>query len=289
MMKFRTEYIAAPSSALTLDYNRSILLTGSCFADNIGAMLLQRGWKAHVNPCGVLYNPLSIAQCLTNALADNYDPEIHIHPATNLAYSLDFSTKFNRQSITEAKDEMRNATARMRSALLTSQVLFVTFGTAWVYEWEETGQVVANCHKLPAKMFQRRLCSLGEMASVWQNMLERIYCCNPHVKVVFTVSPVRHLADGFEGNSRSKARLLLLCEELCTDDSRNIYFPAYEIVNDDLRDYRFYADDLSHPSTFAVNYIFNKLSDAFISPATLQQMETALRTWHRNNHKAIVS
>ena len=198
-------------SEFRLDYQKPLVLLGSCFADNIGQRLINTGWQASVNPCGVLYNPLSIADTLQAAIDGNFVPETHLHPGSGLTFSFSFSTKFSRPDAAQAIDVMKEGMAQLRNGLLTAQALIVTFGTSWVFRLKETGKVVANCHKLPADCFVRRCCSLQEMLEMWQGLLSRLKALNPDMKVIFTVSPVRHLADGFTGNMRSKARLLLLC------------------------------------------------------------------------------
>lgn len=284
-MKFRTEYTAQP--IFSLDYDRPLLLLGSCFADNIGQRLCESGWHAVVNPCGVLYNPLSIARTISLALDDAYEPELLMHPASGLPFCYDFSTKFSRRDPHETRDVMLGAMQTLRNAVLSAQAICVTFGTAWVFERADSGIVVANCHKMPASSFRRRCCSLTEMARIWHPLLQRLCLLNPSLNVIFTVSPVRHLADGFQDNARSKARLLLLCEELSALPAAT-YFPAYEILTDDLRDYRFYADDLCHPSPLAADYIFGKFADSFISPRTQTLMKAAIREHRRAAHRSII-
>lgn len=286
-MKFRTEYIPVAETGFQLDYKKPLLLLGSCFADNIGERLLNRGWKATVNPCGVLYNPLSIADAIERVISPEYEPELCRHPVSGTTFCFDFSTKFSRTDEAEARKGMVEATVSLREALLSAQAMFVTFGTSWVFELRESGKVVANCHKLPANKFLRRCCSLQEMLTRWNDLLPLLRTMNPELKVIFTVSPVRHLADGFEGNMRSKARLLLLCEELCQHPDTT-YFPAYEILTDDLRDYRFYADDLAHPSAMAADYIFEKFTATYIPPATLPLMASALKAYLRSLHRPII-
>ena len=295
-MKFRTEYTAVPETGFQLEYDRGVVTLGSCFADNIGQRLVETGWQAEVNPCGVHYNPLSIAQAIEHALDPDYRPELRVHPVTGMAYCLDFSTKFSRLEPEDALSVMYDSLACLREALTSAQVLMVTFGTSWVYELADTGRVVANCHKLPAATFRRRCCSIQEMTAAWYSIIDRLTggrtgCAslqlNPQLKFIFTVSPVRHLADGFAGNARSKARLLLLCEQLAQLPNAT-YFPAYEILTDDLRDYRFYADDLAHPSPMGADYIFSKFADTYIPSSALPLMAAARRDRLRAAHRPIL-
>lgn len=287
VIKFRTEYNTQPESQFALDYDKEVVLLGSCFADNIGQKLLETGWQALVNPCGVLYNPLSIARAVDLALSEAYEPELQTHPVSGMAYSFDFSTKFSRQDAAEAQAVMLEAMSELRQGLLSAQTLCVTFGTAWVFERADTGCVVANCHKLPSATFRRRCCSIEEMSILWRNLILHLRSLNPKLKIILTVSPVRHLADGLPGNARSKARLLMLCETLAELPEVS-YFPAYEILTDDLRDYRFYADDLTHPSAMAADYIFAKFADTYIPTTTLPLMSAALKSALRSRHRRII-
>ena len=148
--------------------------------------------------------------------------------------------------------------------------LIITWGTARVYEWKETGEVVGNCHKLPDKLFVRRLLDVDEIVSVYISLLEKIRLVNPEVQILFTVSPIRHAKDGLHGNQLSKAVLLLAIEKICQKFSYCHYFPSYEILLDELRDYRFYADDMLHPSPLAVRYLWERFSEAFFSAETKQ-------------------
>lgn len=284
-MKFRTEYIVK-SREVTLDYDRGHVLVGSCFADNMGERLHRTGWQVHVNPCGVLYNPASIASTLRLAMAEGFTPVLELHPATGNFFSFDFSTRFSHPEAEVATEGMRQAVASLRAALLAADSLFVTFGTSWVFETACCRRVVANCHKLPPERFVRRCMALDEMAAIWFPLVEDLHRFNPGLKIVFTVSPVRHLADGLAGNARSKARLLLLCEQLAAMKGCH-YFPAFEIVTDDLRDYRFYADDLTHPSSFAADYVFEKFVESYVDIQVLGPMQTATRVWKATHHRPI--
>ena len=286
--KFRTEYTPARGVFPQLDYNRRVLLLGSCFTDNIGERLSHTGWDADVNPCGVLYNPMSIASALRMGMADCYRPALQRHPVSGVSFCFDFSTRFSAPDAADAERIMLEAVNRLRGSLLSAQTVFVTFGTSYVFELADTGCVVANCHKLPASLFRRRCMDIDEMYAVWSELITDVRKLNPHLKFIFTVSPVRHLADGFEGNARSKSRLLLLCEQLCRLPEC-YYFPAFEIVTDDLRDYRFYAEDMAHPSSFAADYVFRKFADAFVSPEVIPLMVSAEKAYRASLHRPLAA
>lgn len=255
-MKFRTEY--EPGKApFVLSPSVPVVLLGSCFADNIGAKMRSCLWEAE-NPLGTLYNPLSISASV-RAVLESEESDSLFEESLFEAGGLWRSWLFDSRMAAERKEDVamtfREARERFISLLKRGEVLFITFGTAWCYCLSD-GRVVSNCHKQPGFMFTRRRLTISEITEEWKRMLELVRLVRPGLKVVFTVSPVRHLKDGFEGNMRSKAILLLAVEELCASEENCFYFPAYEIVNDDLRDYRFYAADLAHPAEGAVEYIW---------------------------------
>lgn len=311
-MKFRTEYVAA-GGAVTLNPEKPVLLLGSCFADNMAERMLFCQWTA-LNPFGVLYNPLSIARAVSLAVC-NADRSVtaekrsdtccqHPLPISNsdqviaesifehegVCHSWLFDSKkshADRLSVVKAIDECLRD---FRQAIVEAEALFITFGTAWCYFLaEKPDYVVANCHKQPARLFNRRRINIDEITDVWVPLLEKLHNLNPELKVIFTVSPVRHLKDGFEGNARSKATLLLAVEKIC--DSLNFchYFPAYEIMNDDLRDYRFYAADLNHPSAQGADYIWEKLKETYLDADGIARLKAGEQATRRAQHRTLIN
>lgn len=244
-MLFRTEY-RARRQPLTLSPERPVALMGSCFSDRIGAVMRRCGWDACVNPCGTLFNPFSISSHLVD---ERYTIE-------NEGFSFSFPTTFRRA------DTMTQARMELRRALRSSQALIATFGTAIVYE--KDGRVVANCHKRPASEFRRRMLAVEEIVEKWKATAEELRKANPELAIVFTVSPVRHVREGFEENAASKATLLLACRRLIESLPAAYYFPAFEIVTDDLRDYRFFEADMVHPTPLAVDYIWEKFRQTYL-------------------------
>lgn len=266
-MKFRTE-INIPRSPLTLDPQRPILLAGSCFSDNIGRRMRLSLWKAF-NPFGVLYNPLSIERALRCMILDSDDTvfEQSLFATNDVTRSWLFDSKISSEFRNDTLKGYRDRKKVALEVLKSAQALFVTFGTSYVYALaENTGYVVGNCHKVSADAFLRSRLSVSEIVTVWERLVDDLRDRYPGLEIIFTVSPVRHVKDGLEGNQRSKAVLLLAVEELCRRFPCCHYFPAYEIVNDDLRDYRFYASDLMHPSEDAVEYIWEKLKETYLDP-----------------------
>jgi hypothetical protein len=183
--------------------------------------------------------------------------------------------------VSRINSKLVEASAQLRR----SQVLIITFGTAYVYESKKTQNVVSNCHKLPAAEFNRRLMSIDEIVNMWSLLIADLRVVNPGLKIIFTVSPIRHLADGAHGNQVSKSSLLLAVERLCSQLDDLLYFPAYEIMIDDLRDYRFYASDMTHPSDVAVDYIYEIFSQSFFSEETRNLAQECEKLTRRLTHR----
>lgn len=287
-MKFRTEYTARPSESL-LDPEKPVVLIGSCFTDNIGERMRFCRWSAYPNITGTLFNPSSIANILRIAckeggasdMVEDSMAECGRLWATWLADS-----RFTTCSRSETRSLMLDRLIALRQKLAAAQALIVTFGTAWIYELaERPGYVVSNCHKFPPGTFVRRRLSVAEIAEEWRGLVELLGATCPKLRIIFTVSPVRHLKDGFEEGSLSKATLRLACDEICRASNRAEYFPAFEIVNDDLRDYRFYASDLVHPSPEAVDYIWQKFQERYLSAESQRLLAEGEKVTKRLNHR----
>ncbi len=275
-MKLQTIVDIAPSNR-KIGYEDSILMIGSCFADSIGEQMVQRNLRVTCNPFGTLYNPLSIAQALT--MTDM--PELIEHDG--LWHSMAHHGSFSRADRNEAEQAIRASIETMQKALREATVVIVTFGTAWVYEWKGE-RVVGNCHKLPETNFSRRRLTAEEIVAAWKPLLERY--SDKHW--VFTVSPIRHIKDGLHENQLSKATLLQAVESLTGEAGLTAdYFASFEIMLDELRDYRFYADDLVHPSSLAVNYIWERFVDTFCTPQTKNEMNIQHKRWQFEHHRPL--
>lgn len=299
-MKFRTEY-KPTRSTLTLDPTRPIVLVGSCFAANIAAKMRECMWEAF-NGVGTLYNPMSIAKVLELMIfGEDYSKKLEasLFDSEGRVHSWLFDSHFSalsREGCLQIIDESR---VELLNALSRAQALIVTFGTSWIYSLQggiidtDIAQkqvdeyVVANCHKMPAAIFNRRRVSVDEITHIWIPLCHRIKQIYPHLTIIFTVSPVRHLKDGFEGNTLSKATLHLAIDKICNNVPGVIYFPAYELLCDDLRDYRFYASDLVHPSDMAVEYIWEVFCNTFIDDKGMIRLKEGNREYKRLNHRPI--
>ena len=258
-MKFRTEIEIAPL-AEGLAYGAKIFALGSCFAENISERLKRAKFSISTNPFGVLFNPFSIANALERLADARTFAVCDITAGKETFFSFDAHSSLDGKSHTEAFGNLNKAVAQGAKSLADADWVILTFGTAWVYEKE--GKVVANCHKQPASHFVRRRLSVTEIVERYSRLFEGVL---RDKKVILTVSPVRHIGDGLQENSLSKATLRLAVEELVAKHENACYFPSYEILIDDLRDYRYYADDLAHPSKMAVDYVWERFCEAVLA------------------------
>lgn len=268
-MKLRTEIERIPLPR-PLDRGEGIMLLGSCFTDHIGQWLSEAWLPVSCNPYGVLFNPASIANTLLRLLQnDLYIPDLHEH--NGRYYSFDHHGKWSGEDPEILTQQLVDLETEARAFLSSSQHLFITFGTSWVFERE--GNIVANCHKFPASEFTRRMLSIDEIVGLWSQVIEQ---GGEQKFYTFTVSPIRHVKDTLHGNQLSKSTLLLAIDELQRRyPDRVQYLPVYELFMDDLRDYRFYADDLVHPSTMAIEMVKEFFTECAMTPALRQYMHDA--------------
>ena len=280
-MKFRTEIAIAPAAS-KIDHSHHLLSVGSCFAESVSRGLVELGIPTLINPLGVMFNPLSIERCVERVVrGELVEPHELVRRGEEWC-SLDAHGSFDGPRPQEVVRRINRSIEGARRHLKQTEWVIITLGTAWVYERE--GRVVANCHKLPAREFVRRRLSVEEVVASLERTLELL---GPERKVVLTVSPVRHLGDGLEGNAISKATLRLAVEEVVGRHPSVTYFPAYEILTDDLRDYRFYADDMVHPSGVAVEYVWSRFGDSFFIPATRAKGEEFVALAKGRQHRPL--
>ena len=281
-MKLQTIVDIAPSP-WKIGYEDKMLLVGSCFADSIGQIMAEYNLPVTCNPFGTLYNPLSIAQAINYQLPKTND-QLPLVEHDGLWHSMAHHGSFSRPTETEAREAVRSSIETMQKAFAEANVVIVTFGTAWIYEMN--GKVVGNCHKLPAEVFTRRRLSVDEIVETWRLILKRW----PDKHWIFTVSPIRHVKDGLHENQLSKATLLLAVERLIGDTgltAKPVYFDSFEILLDELRDYRFYADDLVHPSSMAIKYIWERFADTFMTSQTRNQLTQEHKRWQFAQHRPL--
>lgn len=266
----RTE-ISPGKAAFTLEHNQRIVTLGSCFADMIGEKLHQYKFQVLANPFGTTFNPISIFQLLSIAVEKKFNP----FPAAlgEVWYDHQFHSEISALSADELHQLSNERIGTATKALASASCLVITLGTAWVYRHVETNTVVNNCHKQSGRYFKKELLSVKHILEDFEAVYTKLKTFNPAIKIIFTVSPVRHIKDTLQLNSVSKAILLASVHYICEQHNDCHYFPAYEIQMDDLRDYRYYAEDLIHPSKQAGNYIWKKLSNWLFSSDVLEALD----------------
>ena len=269
---FRTSIDIKPYS-FRLDYQSNILTLGSCFSENMGLKMKNVFFKTEINPFGVLYNPISILNSIQLLLQNKKFTATDIFEYKSLWHSFAHSSSFSDVSSELCLSKMNERISFASEFIKSTDVLLITFGTAWVFTDKESGRVVSNCHKLPAAKFNRRRLTVDEITEAYSDLLTKLKALYPNLNVVFSVSPIRHWKDGAHENTISKSTLLLAVDALQNQFGNVHYFPAYELLMDELRDYRFYASDMLHPSDVAVEYIWSKFSESVFSEETLQLMK----------------
>jgi hypothetical protein len=283
-MELRTTFIIE-TSPFRLKYDDRIMFIGSCFASSIGEQMKRGKMNVMINPSGTVYNPVSVCNTLDSITAgvEFTKESLHFHNGMWLSFChyTDFSSEDPDKSLLKINSRLKEASLFLEK----SGFLFITLGTARIYRWKKTGQIVSNCHKIPSGEFSRELLSVKEIVDLWTQQLNRLSTLYPDLKIVFTISPVRHLKDGAHGNQVSKSVLFLAVEELLNHSSKPQYFPAYELIMDDLRDYRFYNDDMIHPSDSAINYIWEAFSDCYLENTSVKTWNEALKITKARHHR----
>jgi hypothetical protein len=264
-------------------------MMGSCFTENIGKIMERYLFPLHINPFGVTYNPLSVHKGLDALLHKPKYKAGDLYQHDDLWFSFDHDTGFSTPDPERTLELINGEFIAAKKRLEKAAILIITWGTAWVFSYNATGKVVCNCHKIPAGEFTRFRLTVGEIVEQYHALLEELFSLNNNLKVLITVSPVRHWKDGAHGNQLSKSTLLLAGEELTSAFPGQVfYFPSYEIVMDELRDYRFYAEDLLHTGENATQFIWEKFRRALVheeSRQIIMELDPLLRmTAHRPLH-----
>ena len=286
-MKFRTELnLSPPDPQRLLDHRSVTLLIGSCFSEHMAKKLRRGGFRVLDNPHGILFNPTSMGRALNDYL------DLRTYTREDLTFngeqwvSLDHHGRFNDADQEVVLERINESIRAGHDHLLQCSHLVLTLGTSWVYRHLERDRIAANCHKIPQKEFRKELLSVEEMVGDLEKLLARIRQTRPQLTVLLTVSPVRHLRDGMVENSRSKARLLEAAHRL-TELKNTYYFPSYEIMMDDLRDYRFYEADMIHPNRTAIDYVWEKFSETWIHQESREIMARAERINRALEHRPL--
>ena len=278
-MNFRTN-ISLKSESNQIDYSSNLVLIGSCFSENISKKLQYFKFNTFSNPFGILFNPIAIETLISNAIRKKEYSEKDIFQLNERWHCFDAHSDLSASSKNELLTNLNTSIAATHKKITTASHLIITLGTAWVYRNNESAKIVGNCHKIPQKQFSKEMLSVEEIVASLKNSCALIKNLNPKVNIIFTVSPVRHVKDGFVENMQSKAHLLTAIHQLINLKEQFHYFPSYEIMLDDLRDYRFYNSDMLHPNETAINYIWEQFKHVWIAKKTisiLKEVDTIQR------------
>jgi hypothetical protein len=247
-----------------IDYSSKLVLLGSCFAENIAEKFSYYKFQNEVNPLGVLFHPIAILDLLTRAHENNPYSEKDIFFSNGCWQSFQSHSRLNSISQTEILDHLNKALKSTQDQLKNASHVILTFGTAWVYEHIQSKTIVANCHKKPQREFDKSILSVDALQDTFNSIISILKSFNPKVTVVFSISPVRHIKDGFVENNLSKAHLMTALHSVINTNENTCYFPSYELLMDELRDYRFYKEDMVHPNQIAIDYVWEKFQSIWI-------------------------
>ena len=272
-MNFTTK-IPITQNANPIDYNSKIVSFGSCFAENMGDKLLYYKFQTQVNPFGIIFNPFSIEKLIERVVLQRYFTKDDIFFFNERWHCYEVHSELSDADAEVVLSKLNRILSDTQKQLQQATHIIITYGTSWVYRHIETNEIVANCHKVPQKQFSKELLSIDSIQKAIQNTVSLIATLNPKCNFIFTVSPVRHLKDGFVENQVSKAHLIAAIYATTNTKQQTLnYFPSYEIMMDELRDYRFYADDMMHPSPMAIDYIWERFAATQIDASAITTME----------------
>ena len=285
-MKLQTQ-VAIPEGKSKIDYQSKIVLLGSCFSENIGEKFQYYKFRSLQNPLGILFHPFAMENFLQRVVQQEEFTAKDVFQHQEIYSCFEAHSKMNALTAEEILENLNNSIQQSRKFLMEASHIILTFGTAWIYKFLETDKYVANCHKVPQREFQKELISAEKLQQSIDRIVALIRQLNPEISIIFTVSPVRHEKDGLVENSRSKAHLLNAVHQVVEKfSSKMAYFPSYELMMDELRDYRFYADDLLHPSKIAVQYIWEKFVETWVSSESLRTMTEVDKIQQALQHRA---
>ncbi len=271
-MQLRTK-IPLPKERNLIDYESKLVLLGSCFSDNIGEKLTYFKYNTLVNPFGILFHPIAIENLILNIVNEKKFSDKDIFCHNEIWHSFETHSVLSSLSENELLTSINSAVERSYKQIQQATHIVITLGTSWIYRYIETDSIVANCHKIPQKKFSKELLTINEISESLDACISLIRSLQKDVSIIFTVSPIRHLKNGFVENKLSKAHLLSAIHEVIDPKDSTHYFPSYEIMMDELRDYRFYAEDMIHPSTTAIQYIWERFRDTWMSEEAIKIME----------------
>ncbi|NNK81524.1 MAG: GSCFA domain-containing protein [Flavobacteriaceae bacterium] len=273
-MKLQTNIPLSKQSNYLIDYKSKCLLLGSCFSEHIGGKFKYFKFKSLQNPFGILFHPIAIERLITRAINSEFFSEEDLIYHNERWHCFDAHSCLSSNKKEELLNNLNNAIKATHQQINESTHVIITLGTAWYYRFIEMDKIVANCHKIPQKKFLKELLSTDKISESLNAIIELIRTVNSHANILFTVSPVRHLKDGFVENQRSKSHLISAIHGIVESQENCFYFPSYEIMMDELRDYRFYNEDMVHPNQLAINYIWNKFKSVWIASESEKIMKT---------------
>lgn len=282
-MDFHLEFSPKPFD-VKINHQQNLLLIGSCFTEQIGTKLANHKFSVLDNPNGILFNPVSITKSISSYIDNKQYSEADIFYQNESWNSWEHHSRFSKPDVAECLKGINESQSNANAFLKRADWLLITLGSAFVYQLKNKN-VVANCHKVPTDKFVKRLLSTDEIFTDLQSMIEEALAFNSVLNIIFTISPVRHLRDGFIENNRSKATLIQTVHQLVEKNTNCFYFPAYELVIDDLRDYRFFAEDMVHPNYAATNYVWEKFIASCIDEGSQQFMKEIAVIVAAKNHK----
>ena len=271
-MNLQTKIKLKKVSQNQISYSSKVLLLGSCFSENIGNKFNYFKFRANQNPFGILFHTKAIENLITNAIHKKEYKEEDLVFQNERWHCFDAHSSFSSVDKNAILERLNSRILSTKKQLEEANHIIITLGTSWVYRFEETATIVANCHKIPQKKFLKKLLSVDEIGHSLEMITSRIKSINKNVTIIFTVSPVRHLKDGFVENKLSKSHLITAIHQLLKNQNVS-YFPSYEIMMDELRDYRFYAEDMIHPNNIAINYIWEQFIMTWFSEKTISIMK----------------
>ncbi|MBX3165688.1 MAG: GSCFA domain-containing protein [Bacteroidetes bacterium] len=289
-MKFHLNY-TPPKSEFEINHSHKIFMIGSCFSENMGKYLSAHKFQTQYNSFGVLFEPNSILHSLQNILNCSKADETFFLEHHDTFYSYQHHSHIRSHEKDDLIETINSKHEKSFETLKTADVLIITFGTAFYYHHKKLNAGVANCHKQPSDLFEKRKTNINRIIETYSKLIEDLLFLNPKLKIIFTVSPVKYLKDGVVQNNISKSILLLAIHRLVENFPQDcFYFPAYELINDDLRDYRFYKEDLAHPNEQAIEYVWQKFSETYFSEKTMEvnqeieKLNAALKHRVMNEH-----
>ncbi len=284
-MEFRTKIPLQTQQHYQIDYQSKLLTLGSCFSEHIHKKLAYYKFQALGNPTGILFNPIAIEKLITRAVNESLYTEKDIFNHNDLWHSFEAHSTMSATEKSEVLTHLNTAVTSVNKALKSATHVIITLGTAWVFRHIETDTIVANCHKVPQKKFLKELLSITEIVDALQGIIALVRAFNPKITILFTVSPVRHIKDGHVENTRSKSHLLSAVHEVVDHRKQQFYFPSYEMMMDDLRDYRFYTSDMIHPNETAIDYIWECFRSIWLSETASKTMNVIASIQKRLSHR----